>query len=402
MPRFSYVATAADGAPVTGAMRAETLAEARLALLERRLWVTELEPRKSALNIELTTRRVKRVDLMHLSRQLGAFIRAGIPILDAITTLAEESDKPPVRMVMTAIAEDLRSGSTLAEAIERHPHDFPAFYRGILRSAELTGRLDVVLDQLSVYLDRDLEARRKIKGALTYPAIIAVMALGTVVVLSVFVLPKFQDFFTNLDAQLPLATRILLGVTHFLAGWWWMIVGVQLALVAAAALVVRTPPGRYAWHQILLRAPVLGETLRYALVERFTRILASMVEAGVPLPESMRVATDSLNNVVFQRALEQARTEMVQGAGLAQPIAQTQLFPGVAAQMIRVGEDTGTLDSQLEVAASFYERELDYKVKKVTTLIEPVVTLVMGGLVGFVAVALVSAMYGIFRTAHLG
>ncbi|HST82101.1 MAG TPA: type II secretion system F family protein [Kineosporiaceae bacterium] len=401
MPKFTYTATAADGSVSSGVQKADTLAEARLVLLERQLWVSELSPRKSALDIDLTPRRIKRIDLMHLSRQLAAFLRAGIPILDALDTLAAESDKPAVRSVLTSMGEDLRAGSTMADAVDRHPNDFPPFFRGILRSAEVTGRLDVVLDQLSVYLERDVEARRKIKSALTYPAIVAVLAVVAVVVLSVFVLPKFEDFFTSLGAELPLATRILLSTTQFLARWWWLIITLLGAVTALGLVAVRTPGGKLTWHRLLLRVPLLGETIRFALIERFTRVLASMVGAGVPLPEAMRVATESLNNRVFTTALGSARTAMIEGAGLAQPLAATHLFPGVASQMIRVGENTGTLDTQLEVAATFYERELNYKIEKLTTLIEPIVVLVMGSIVGFVAIALVSAMYGIFRTANL-
>jgi type IV pilus assembly protein PilC len=338
---------------------------------------------------------------MHASRQLGAFIQAGIPILTAIGTLADEADKPAVRSVMTALADDVRAGSTLSEAVERHPRDFPAFYRGILRSAELTGRLDVVLDQLSVYLERDLDARRKIRAALTYPALVALMALGTVAILTIVVLPRFEDFFVSLDAELPLATRILLACTDFVGTWWWAGLAAGGALAVVGILGGRTARGRWMWHRTLMSVPVVGECLRYALIERFTRIFASMVAAGVALPESIRVAAESLNNAVFTPALARAREEMITGAGLAQPIAATRLFPGVAAQMIRVGEDTGSLDRQLEVAATFYERELEYKIKKVTAVIEPLITIVMGLLVGFVAVALVSAMYGIFRAAQL-
>ena len=402
MPKFAYVALGPDGAQSNGVHDAPTLAAARMALVQKQLRVTKIEPKKTWAQFELTPSRVKPSDLMHLSRQLSAFLRAGIPILEAIGVIGEESDKSAVRRVLSVVGEDLRSGLTLSEAIDKHPGDFPDWYRGILRSAELTGKLDVVLDQLSAYIERDVEARRKIQNAMTYPAIVSVMAIGTIVVLSAFVLPKFEDFFASLDAELPLATRVLLGTTRFLGTWWWLIVGV-LALVTLIGLVaVRTESGRYVWHRIVLKTPVVGEAVRYSKIERFTRMLASMVNAGVPLPEAMRVATDSLKNLVFERALTNVREAMLRGDGLAQPIAMTRLFPGIATQMIRVGEDTGTLDTQLEVAASFYERELDYKVAKVTAIIEPVVITIMGGIVGFVAIALVSAMYGIFRTANLG
>jgi type IV pilus assembly protein PilC len=402
MPKFAYVAVGPDGARATGVQDAPTLTAARMALVQRQLRVQRIEPKKSWAQIELTPSRVRPSDLMHLSRQLSAFLRAGIPILDAIGVLGEESDRAAVRRVLGRVRDDLRSGLTLSDAFDKHPHDFPDWYRGILRSAELTGRLDEVLDQLSAYIERDVEARRKIKSAMLYPSIVFAMSLFTIVVLSVFVLPKFEDFFTSLDARLPLATRLLLGTTRFLGTWWWLIVAVLGVVGLAAFAASRTRRGRKAIHRLVLRIPVVGEAVRYSRIERFTRMLSSMVDAGVPLPRAMEVATSSLNNLVFQDALTGVREAMLRGEGLAQPIATTRLFPGVAAQMIRVGEDTGTLDTQLEVASRFYERELDYKINKVTTIIEPVVIIVMGGIVGFVAIALVSAMYGIFRTANLG
>jgi type IV pilus assembly protein PilC len=401
MPKFAYLAAAPDGGARKGVLQADTLADARLALLERDLVVEAVTPKKSLLQLEIGTARVKRSDLMHVSRQLAAFIRAGIPILDAIDTLAEETDKAPVKRVMTTIGEDLRAGARLSEAVERHPEDFPTFYRGILASAELTGHLDTVLDQLAVYLERDLEARRKVKSAMLYPSIVMVMSLGTVLVLTMYVLPKFKTFFASLDATLPLPTRIMLGVTDFLGTWWWAIAAVLAVLAVGYVAGVRTLGGRRARDKVLLKIPVIGETVRYAVIERFTRLLSSMVTAGVSLPEAMRVATESLRNLVYEDALSKARHQMMEGAGLARPIADTKLFPGVATQMIRVGEDTGSLDTQLGVAAQYYERELDYKIKKVTTLLEPLVIVFVGVIVGFVAIALVSAMYGIFRSANV-
>jgi type IV pilus assembly protein PilC len=402
MPKFAYVAAGPDGAESRGVQEADTLAQARLLLSQRHLRVSDLAQKRGFTDLELTESRIKPTDLMHLSRQLSAFLRAGIPILEAIAVISEESGKPAVRRVLAAINDDLRAGERLSDAIDRHPRDFPEWYRGILRSAELTGRLDEVLDQLSTYLERDVEARRKVQQAMIYPSIVFVLALGTVLVLSVYVLPKFEDFFASLDAQLPLPTRMLLGTTRFMAGWWWLISGALAAVSAAAVLATRFRRGRYVWHRVLLALPVIGPAVRYAKIERFTRLMASLVDAGVPLPAAMSVATNSLGNLVFEDALSRARVTMMQGGGLARPIAATALFPGIASQMIRVGEDTGTLDNQLQVAAAFYERELEYKIKKVTTIIEPVVIVAMGGVVGFVAIALVSAMYGIFRTANLG
>jgi type IV pilus assembly protein PilC len=247
-----------------------------------------------------------------------------------------------------------------------------------------------------LYLERDLEATRKVKSAMVYPMIVAGMAIVTVVILAGFVLPRFKVFFEDLDAKLPLPTRMLLAFTDFFGQWWWAIGAGFAAIVIGYILALRTNGGRHARDKIALKIPVVGVTIQFAMVERFCRILSSMVAAGVPLPRSLRVATDSLHNLVFERALAGVAGQMLQGEGLARPLASTRLFPATASQMLRVGEDTGSLDTQLVVTAAYYEGELDYKIKKLTSMIEPVVIILMGLMVGFVAVALVSAMYGIY------
>ena len=397
MPSFSYTAVRPSGESARGTEKAASREAAELALYERDLRDIRVEPKKSLLKSEITAPRVKRDELMHLSRQLSAFIRAGLPLIDAVHTIGAESSNSSVRRMMSEVERSLRDGDRLSTCLDRHPKIFPAFYRGILRSAELTGQLDTVLDQLATYLERDLEARRKVQSAMIYPAVIAGMSVLTVAVLAGFVLPRFKVFFKSLDAELPLPTRILLAITDFLINYWWAIIGSLVGLALVLALALRTEAGRYLRDRFVLAVPVLGSTIQYALVERFSRILSSMVSAGVNLPEALRVASESLRNLVYIRALSQVGESMLEGDGLAKPLARTGLFPSTASLMMQVGEETGTLDTQLEATAKYYEGELDYKIKKLTSLFEPAIIIVMGGLVGFVAIALVSAMYGIFN-----
>jgi type IV pilus assembly protein PilC len=230
---------------------------------------------------------------------------------------------------------------------------------------------------------------------------ILVMSIITITVVAWFVLPKFKEFFKSLNATLPLPTRMLLAVTDFLTTWWWALAVGVFAIGAAITLALRTEWGRYAKDRVVLSIPVLGTTIQFALVERFCRILASMMTAGVALPEALGVATESLRNRVYIQSLNSVSEAMLEGEGIAGPLARTKLFPPTAAQMLRVGEDTGTLDSQLETTAQYYETELDYKIKKLTALFEPAVIIVMGLLVGFVAIALVSAMYGVFHQVKI-
>ena len=397
MTKYSYVAMRVDGQFAKGVQKADSREAAELALYEHELRNIRITEKKSFLKAELSAPRVKREEVMHLSRQLGAFIKAGVPLIDAVHSLGADGKNSSVRRMMADVELRLRGGEKLSDCFDRHPKIFPEYYRGILRSAELTGKLDTVLDQLARYLERDLEAKRKIKSAMIYPVIIAIMSLVTVVVLSTFVLPRFKVFFNSLDAKLPLPTRMLLTVTGFVGTYWWALIGGLVTFVLLFLAALRTEAGRYARDKFVLAVPVLGTTIQFALVERFSRILSSMVSAGVSLPEALRVATESLRNLVFMRSLSGVGEAMLEGEGLAGPLVNSGLFPTIAAQMMRVGEETGTLDTQLEQTARYYESELDYKLKKLTALFEPIIIVIMGGLVGFVAVALVSAMYGIFN-----
>lgn len=397
MPKFAYVGMTIDGNEVKGTQRAANRTDAEVSLYERQMRHLRLTEKKSLLSYEISGPRIKREAVMHLSRQIAAFLRAGLPILEAVHTIGSENENSSVRRMMHEIEDGLRSGERFSECLDKFPKVFPPFYRGIVRSAELTGELDTVLARLSGYIERDLEARRKLKSAMMYPLIVSAMSLVTVLILAIYVLPKFEDFFADLDAELPLPTRILMGITGFLGDWWWAIGGGLVVLVVLVIAITRTRGGKYARDALLLKVPVLGETIQYALVERFCRVLASMVSAGVSLTEGLAVTTEAMRNRVYMQRLGEVSEQMLEGQGIAAPLARTGLFPGTATQMLRVGEDTGSLDTQLEVTAEYYETELDYKIAKLTALFEPIVIVAMGLIVGFVAVALVSAMYGIFR-----
>jgi type IV pilus assembly protein PilC len=402
MPKYRYDALTLEGETTDGVIEAESLTRARNMLLGQDLQLTKLEEKKSLGDFEITARRIKGPELMLFSRQLGAFVRSGIPVLSALESLLEEYPKGLMHQVLVDAADALRNGASFADAVSLHAGAFPPYYVPMLRAAELTGGLDEVLGQLSQYVERDIDARRTVKSALTYPAIILLMSLGTVGVLVTFVLPKFATFFDSFGAKLPLPAAILVGAAHFFGKFWvYMAAGIGVFL-AAAVLFLRSPAGRRFRDRMLLRLPAIGEIVRLAVVERFCRVFGAMIKAGVPLPDAMRAAADSARNVVFERALENAREDMLRGAGIAGPIRASGLFPRAAVQMMQVGEDTGSLDHQLETAGEFYERELGHKVKQLTTMFEPAVIVFMGLVVGFVAIALVSAMYGIFKGAHPG
>jgi len=401
MARYKYQAVDPSGNRLSGVLEGTSAVAVRNDLLSQQLRVLKVSERKRFTQIEITTEKIKPADLMNFSRQMAAFLRAGIPILDALDALIEDSDNKVLRRVLTDISDALRSGSTFADAIAQHTKVFPNYYVGIVQSAELTGNLDEVLEQLSRYLERDLETSRTLKSALVYPMVIMVLAIVTVVILVAWVLPRFKTFFESFDAKLPLATRILLSIADFFTTWWPVILGVLVVAVVGGFLILRTEGGKYRRDKLLLKLPAVGDVMQCAAIERFCRILASMLRAGVPIPEAMAATADAANNRVYRKALFTAREAMVRGDGLARPLSDTGLFPAAANQMFKVGENSGTLDRQLDTAARYYESELGYKVKRLTTLFEPAVIVFMGLIVGFVAIALVSAMYGIYNQVNI-
>jgi type IV pilus assembly protein PilC len=401
MEKFQYSALDTAGSRVTGVEEATSSGAAHLALLDRGFQPLSVTEKKSILQFEITKKTVSRKDIMHFSRQLGVFVEAGIPIMEALEVIGEETTDKLLKKAIYDMVDRLQSGDTFAAAAGAHPEAFPDYYIGILASAELTGTLDTVLNQLADYIQRDIDARGKITSALIYPAVVAVMAVVVVVVLATFVLPRFQVFFKSFHATLPLPTRMLLSVSGFVSSWWFALVAGIVLVVAGVIAVRRSTAGRARLDAIILKLPVLGDLVQAAVLERICRILSSMIRAGVALPEAMSVTADSANNAVYREGVLHIREEMMEGQGLAGPLGRTGLFPGAARQMFRVGEETGTLDQQLETAATFYNRELDVKVKRFTSLFEPVVIVFMGLIVGFVAIALVTAMYGIYKQVKI-
>jgi type IV pilus assembly protein PilC len=395
MPRFAYTAIDNSGSLVEGISKAETIASARASLLAQNLYPTKLAEKRGLLQFEITKEKVKKKELMHFTRQLAVFVRAGIPITSALETIGDEPQDTALRRAITAMVEELRNGGTLSAAAAKHPQVFPNYYVGILQSAELTGRLDETLDSLAAYLNREIETRAKVVNALSYPAVVMVMAVVTVIILAGYVLPKFKPLFTELNADLPLPTRMLLGVASLFSTYVYIPGLVIMMVVGAVVWMMKSVKGRRVKDRLVLHIPVIKGIIEYAILERFCRILGAMVRAGVPLPDGMQTTTEATSNAVYRERLTVAREEMMKGAGFSAPLAATELFPGAAKQMFKVGEETGTLDEQLAAASEYFDTELEVRIKRFTTMFEPLMIIGVGLMVGFVAVALVSAMYGV-------
>ena len=333
---------------------------------------------------------------MDFSRQLASFLQAGIPVLEALEIVSDQTSSKPMRAVVDGIGASVRRGTSFVEAVDAHPAVFPAWYRAMLGAAEYTGDLDEVLMQLSTYLERDIGSRRQMKSAMTYPIIVLVVAIVAMFVMSIFVLPKFTGLYATLDADLPLPTRMLMSFTDFMQGSWPLLL---VAMAVAAGLgfaVLGGERGKPRRDRLAMKLPVVGNLFLLTSLERFCRVLASLATAGVPLPTAIRLSAESTNNSLFRMGMEDVHDVLVRGGGLYEPMAETGLFPVAARQMIQVGERTGLLGNQLDRAATYYEREVTFATKKATQLFEPVAILFVALVVGFIAVAQVTAMYSIF------
>ncbi|NQY56129.1 MAG: type II secretion system F family protein [Ilumatobacteraceae bacterium] len=395
MPKFAYAAIDQEGASVEGVTKADTIGSARAMLVDQNLFPTKIEERRGLLDFELTKEKVKKKELMHFTRQLAVFVKAGIPITDALITIGDETEDVALRRALGTIVDELRNGGLFSAAAANHPEVFPSYYVGILQSAELTGQLDVALENLASYLEREIDTRNKVVQALSYPMVVMVLAMITVLILAAYVLPQFEPLFDELDAELPLPTRMMLFASRFFTDLWFITAGVLVLFGSVIVFFFKHPTGRVWKDKLVLKIPIVSGIVEYAILERFCRILSAMIGAGVPLPEALKTTTDATSNVVFQERLEVARAHILEGRGFSDPLIETELFPGAAKQMFKVGEETGSLDQQLEVASIYFDRELESRIKKFTTMFEPLMIVFVGLVVGFVAIALVSAMYGV-------
>ncbi len=403
MTRFAYAAIDANGTSVEGVTKASTLGEARAHLVGKSLYPVKIEEKRGKLaSIELTQEKVKKKELMHFTRQLAVFVKAGIPLTEAMEIIGDETTDVALQRCIAHMVEEIRNGGTLSGAAAKHPEAFPMYYMGILGSAELTGRLDETLENLAGYLERELETRAKVVSSLSYPGVVMVLAVFTVAVLAGYVLPQFKPLFEELDADLPFMTRALLFVATLFSTLWYIPFTIGGVFTAFMIWMMKSDAGRTFKDHLVLKIPVIRGIVEYAILERFCRILGAMVRAGVPLPEAMKTTTDATSNSVYRERLAEAQIEMMEGGGFSRPLANTELFPGAARQMFKVGEETGTLDEQLHVASIYFDRELEQRLKKFTTMFEPLMIVFVGLIVGFVAIALVQAMYGVMNGMKQG
>jgi type IV pilus assembly protein PilC len=399
MAKYRFLAYDASGNRVSAMMEAGSPDGVKQLLWADGLFIVNIRARRITMppleELFPSLIKVRRAELILFSRQLATFVQVGVPILEALAVLREQASTRLMRKALTEIITDITTGSSLSHAMSKLPRIFPDLYVQMVRTAEVGGNLDQVLRQLAAYMTRDEASVKKIRSAMIYPGIVICLALGVITLLVTFVLPAFSHLFNEFNAQMPLPTRIMLAVSTFTGTFKVEILGTLGLLVGAGLVYSQTRAGKTAIDTVLLRMPVLGTVVRYAIIERYLRTLATLARSGVPIAQMLDTAGRSLGNVVFVRGLAAVRPRMLSGEGFAGPLAATHLFPQMVIQMVKVGEETGHLDDDLESAADHFAEEVDYRLKKAITFLEPALVITVGLVVGFIAISVIAPMYGL-------
>ncbi len=402
--KFQYRAYSPQGALEDKLIEGDSASSVNLNLSRRGYRVVSLRPARGGWHWvyrELPTFfGVSTSDLVQFSRQLSTFLKVGVPITEAIRLLRSGTRSGPFRAALDDVNDDLDDGESFSVAISHHPNVFNQLYVDMVRAAEYSGSLDRVLLQIASYLQRQDTALKKLRSAMIYPAIILTLAVVVCAVLIVVVLPNFVALFREFHAELPLPTRLLIALGTFAQTWRLEIVVGTALVIFGAFFFFQSKRGHVFWDHLVIRLPVLGTIVVFAIVERFTRTLATMLRAGIPISQTFDVASASAGNTRYRRGLESVRQRMVTGDGFSEPLAATGLFGPMVIRMVKVGEETGTLDQSLEQIADFLAEEMDYKVRNMIALMEPALVIAVGAAVGFVAVSVVLPMYGLLRAVH--
>jgi type IV pilus assembly protein PilC len=396
MQVYRYKALSADGTFVEGVMQAAHSEDVRAALLARDLRVSTVSASgaswKDWFKLE---QKVKARDIVMFCRQLASFVGVGVPVTTAMRTFAEEAPSKRLQETYIGVVTELERGMRLSDAFASYPLVFPAIVIDMVRSAEETGALDKVLRQAARHLEREAGARQRIRAAMTYPAIIASLAVVIAVGMVVFVLPKFKDLYSSLNVKTPTILNVLLGISTYITDHS-LGIGVGLILgILALWYAARQDAGRLAVDRFALHLPLVSALVKTFTTERFCRTLGDMLQAGVPISQTYAVVLSNVRNRVYRRALATVGTALAAGEGLYRPLEATRVFSAAVIQLVRVGEETGSLDGNLAEAADMHEEELDYRIKRLTSMLEPALIVFVGLLVGFVAVTMVSSIYSL-------
>jgi type IV pilus assembly protein PilC len=396
MPTFAWKGRTASGASASGELAAASQADVVAALRQKKIIPTSIKIKEEKKGLTLFGGRVSRRSLAVFTRQFSTMLNAGLPLLSCLEILGKQTENTMLRRVLTDVRGDVEGGLSLADALRRQPRVFDNLYVNMVESGEIGGALDVILVRLATYLEKSAALVRKIRGAMIYPIIISVVAVFAIAAMLLFVIPVFAKMFEGVGQDLPAMTQLVITLSNLAKVWAVPALIVFIALFTIVRRWHKTGSGARSIDPLILRVPIFGDLLRKQAIARFSRTLSTLLSSGVPIIDALEITAKSAGNWVIEDAILKARTSIKGGENIADPLAKTAVFPPMVTQMIAIGEASGGLDDMLAKVADFYDAEVDAAVENLTSALEPVVMVVLGGIVGFL---LISMYLPIFQLA---
>lgn len=405
MPVFAYKGIAAGGKAVSGVKDADNARSLKLSLKRDGIFLTEVREANlkaeelkqaaatglaaifsplGALRLAQKSKNASRQQVAILTRQLGVLLKAGVPLSEALGALVDQSESPQLKRILADVKQRVNEGSSLADALSRHPRSFEELYIHMVRAGEASGNLEIVLFRLTEFIEAQNRLQSKIVSAMFYPIAMACMSVIIIGILMVTVVPQVTAIFQDQGGALPWNTQLLIFVSHSVGSYWWAMIPSVVLLVLLFRHWKNTPAGKERWHGFVLRMWIIGPLVRMVAVSRFAKTLATMLASGVPLLRALDIVKFLLGNVVLMKVVEEARDSIKEGESIAAPLRRSGQFPPIVTHMIAVGERTGELEQMLNNVAESYEVEVDMKIQRMTTLLEPLMIMVMGGSVAFI------------------
>jgi type IV pilus assembly protein PilC len=405
---FTFKAMDLGGAASSGELEADSKAQVSEQLRQRGLIVLDVSEKSQQFKIEDLFKRWQGVDMRALavfSRQFATLVASGMPMLRTLHTLEEQTEDEQIEAAVASVRSDVEAGSTLEQAMERHPKVFDRLFRAMVRSGEQSGRLEDALERIAFQVEKTDALRRQVKSALMYPALIFAFATVVLIAIVAFVIPVFVKIFEEIaaehpgeEAALPIPTQICVDASNLLTGYWYVLIPSLVLLVFGFFKWKKTDGGHESWDKFKLRVPFkIGDVIQKVALARWSRTFAGSVSAGVPMLQAIKLTGETAGNVVVEQAMQDVYDSVKRGGSLAAPIEANPVFPAMVGHMIAVGEETGQLESMLSKIADFYEAEVDAKVKALTALIEPVMIVFVGGIVGFIVISMYLPMFSIYE-----
>jgi len=407
MSTFAFKAVDVAGVPSHGEMDAETKSQVAEQLRQRGLIVLDVSEERAALKLESIFNRFRKVKLRELavfSRQFATLVASGMPMLRSLYTLEDQTEDEMLKEAIGGIRQDVEAGSSLADAMERRPEVFNTLFRSIVRSGEGSGRLEECLERIAFHFEKLDALKRQIRSAMMYPAFVMALAVAVMVAVTAFIVPIFVGVFEEIaseqpgeSAELPFMTKITVGISAAITGWWFIWLPAMIAGVFFFTRWKKTEAGRYQWDKFKLRIPFhIGDIVQKVSLARWSRTFSGTVASGVPILQSIKITGQTSGSALVEEAMDDVYASVKNGGTIANPIRQNELFPAMVSHMVAVGEETGQLEGMLNKVADFYEAEVDAKVKALTSLLEPVMIVVVGGIVGFIVISMYLPIFSLY------